>query len=81
MEASTSQIVLVVLEKVLVHLAYDKPPAFVLGHRVPLVSVVSLREAMILLLRNDFHVIDCDDALRSLRFLFVLTSVVLLPRV
>ena len=81
MEASPSQVVLIVLEKVLVHLADDKLPAFVLGHRVPLVCVVSPRKAVVLLLRNDFHVIDCDDALGSLSLLFVLTSIVLLPRV
>ena len=81
MEASPSQVVLIVLEEVLVHLADDKLPAFVLRHRVPLVCVVSSREAVVLLLRNDFHVIDCDYALRSLSLLFVLTSIVLLPRV
>ena len=81
MEASPSQIVLIVLEEVLVHLANYKLPAFILWHRVPLVCVVSPRKAMVLLLRNDFHVIDCDDALGSLGLLFVLTSIVLLPRI
>ena len=79
MEASSSQVVLVVLEEVLVQLSDDKLPAFVLWHRVPRVGVVPPRKAIVLLLRNDFHVIYCNDALRSLSLLFVLTSVVLLP--